>query len=224
MNMMERLSRSRVAAIADAMDRLGLWDQTLPPTLQPICPPRATYAGRAKTMRMRMRPAEGRAGTPREGIQRYLGFMHNYVQAGDVVVVAFDGPAAPCEVVGSLVARWYMNLGVVGVVTNGYIRDRAEITELGFPVLAAGTSPAHIQGRVLPPIFDEPVVIGDVHVRNGDYVIGDLDGAVVVPAESQIVEQVVARLEVTDELEVKTAQALKAREPLPEVFARLGYL
>jgi len=67
------------------------------------------------------------------------------------------------------------------------------VVEQGFPVFCAFLTPADIVARWVPDRFGEPVTIGAVTVASGDYVLGDRDGVVVIPAA--IAGEVVARTE-----------------------------
>jgi 4-hydroxy-4-methyl-2-oxoglutarate aldolase len=71
--------------------------------------------------------------------------------------------------------------GLVGCVTNGCVRDIDDLLKVGISVYAAGIAPRgtlknHEGWR------DLTVAVGGVTVSPGDYVIGDSDGIVVVPA------------------------------------------
>ncbi len=71
--------------------------------------------------------------------------------------------------------------GLAGCVTNGCVRDIDDLLETGIAVYAAGIAPRgtlknHEGWRGIP------VSVGGVTVSPGDYVIGDRDGVVVVPA------------------------------------------
>jgi 3-hexulose-6-phosphate synthase/6-phospho-3-hexuloisomerase len=72
--------------------------------------------------------------------------------------------------------------GIAGAVIDGAVRDTAEIAKLGFPVFSRYVCPA-------AGTFDKIgewqtiVCIGRVPVRPGDWIVGDRDGLVVVPAE-----------------------------------------
>ena len=70
-------------------------------------------------------------------------------------------------------------VGVQGFVVDGVIRDLAAARAIDFPVFALGTTVAagnkHGGG-----IVGVPVSIGDVVVETGDYIIGDIDGVIVV--------------------------------------------
>ncbi len=71
--------------------------------------------------------------------------------------------------------------GLAGCVTNGCARDVAGITKVGLPVYAAGVC-------VIGTLKNHPgwhgvsITIGGVTIHPGDYVIGDADGVMVVPA------------------------------------------
>lgn len=101
-------------------------------------------------------------------------------EPGTVLVV---GGAAESRtaVLGDLVARELLAAGVVGVVTDGPIRDSAAVAELGLAVWSRGVTPIASAkagvGRV-----GGGVAIGGVVVADGDVVVADDDGVVVWPA------------------------------------------
>lgn len=72
--------------------------------------------------------------------------------------------------------------GIVGLVTNGAVRDTASIRSLGFPVFAQGVS-IKATTKVKLGSVGEPVLCGGVLVSAGDLVVADEDGVVVVPQE-----------------------------------------
>jgi 4-hydroxy-4-methyl-2-oxoglutarate aldolase len=108
--------------------------------------------------------------------------------------------------------------GLAGCVTNGTIRDLAEIQEKRFPIFAAGTSlRAGLRGHT--GWIDIPVAVGEVPVNPGDLVLGDMDGVVVVP--SGRVEEVATLAVKQREKENARDMRLRSGEPLVEVL-RLG--
>jgi regulator of RNase E activity RraA len=82
---------------------------------------------------------------------------------------------------GILVTR-LMVRGVAGVVTDGGFRDSAEIASLGFP--AFHTRPSAPTNLTLHQAIDinVPIGCGDAPVFPGDVIVGDADGAIVLPA------------------------------------------
>lgn len=101
-------------------------------------------------------------------------------QAGDVIVAAADGftDAAIC---GDVVAGIAKNRGVVAFVTDGAVRDRDGLDQVGLPVFAAAITPDSC-AKSGPGLVGLPVVCGGIAVASGDIVVGDRDGVVVIPA------------------------------------------
>jgi 4-hydroxy-4-methyl-2-oxoglutarate aldolase len=98
---------------------------------------------------------------------------------GDVIVCATDGFTATA-VTGDLVIGMLKNVGVVGFVTDGLVRDTPGIRDVGLPCYAAGVTP-NSPVKTGPGTIGFPIVVGGVAVSPGDLVIGDEDGVVVVP-------------------------------------------
>lgn len=73
--------------------------------------------------------------------------------------------------------------GLAGVVINGAIRDAAKIRPYRFPVFARATVPNAGGAEYLGPINSTISCAGQV-VLPGDWVVGDADGVIVIPAES----------------------------------------
>ena len=89
-------------------------------------------------------------------------------------------------VFGGFMAREYLRRGAVGVLTDGVVRDAAEIAAMALPVLCAGTSPRNGAKGMQVDSVGEPVQLagrdgGQVQIRDGDYLLADDDGVVVLP-------------------------------------------
>ena len=72
--------------------------------------------------------------------------------------------------------------GLAGVVIDGAIRDSAEIAVDSFPVFARSVVP-NAGGAEYEGDLGVPVQCGGLPVNPSDWVVGDADGVVVVPAE-----------------------------------------
>ncbi|MGE7916789.1 RraA family protein [Lysinibacillus xylanilyticus] len=135
--------------------------------------------GRAVTVRL----PDGENGAVLEAIRA--------ASEGDILVIDAKGNKNRA-VAGDFVLSLAKGIGVQGFVVDGVIRDMAAIRELDFPVFSLGTTVAagnkNGGGKV-----NVPIAIGGVTVRPGDYIIGDVDGVVVVPQEDA--EQIVAGAE-----------------------------
>jgi len=73
--------------------------------------------------------------------------------------------------------------GAVGIVTDGYCRDTAEVGLQKTPICARRRGRTIIPGRIEVVEVEVPVGCGGVQVRPGDMVGCDDDGIVVVPHE-----------------------------------------
>ncbi len=163
---------ARAAQVSDALDAMGVRDRCISQLRQFV--PGPAVVGTAFTMQCA--PAERADG------ERYVGLLAalDAVGRGDVVVVA-SGPSDAAAVWGELLSNACISRGAVGTVTDGLIRDSAQIAELGYPVFARGTSPLDIHGRLEVVAHGGAVAIAGVPVATGDTVVADGDGVVVVP-------------------------------------------
>ena len=100
-------------------------------------------------------------------------------EPGDVLVAA-TGSACMAAVTGDLLLGVARNRGVVGFVTDGLVRDLADLEALGMPVYAMGLTP-NSPARRGPGTVGLPIVCGGCAVASGDVIVGDRDGVVVVP-------------------------------------------
>ena len=73
--------------------------------------------------------------------------------------------------------------GAVGIVTDGYCRDTAELTLQRTPICSRRRGRTIIPGRIETVEVQTRVACGGVQVRPGDIVGCDDDGVVVVPLE-----------------------------------------
>lgn len=104
--------------------------------------------------------------------------------AGSVMVIDLGGETNVAAW-GGLMTAGAVARGMAGVVLDTCVRDLTEIGRdfAGFTVFARGTSPATTVGRFRTMSSGEPVSLAGVTVRQGDLVVADQDGVVVVPSE-----------------------------------------
>ncbi|MFE1961564.1 fumarylacetoacetate hydrolase family protein [Streptomyces sp. NPDC059479] len=84
---------------------------------------------------------------------------------------------------GDILALRALRRGAAGVVTDGAIRDSAQISELDLPVYRGGDHPSVLGRRHVPWDTGVPVACGGALIQPGDLLVGDADGVVVVPPE-----------------------------------------
>jgi 4-hydroxy-4-methyl-2-oxoglutarate aldolase len=70
--------------------------------------------------------------------------------------------------------------GIAGLVIDACVRDCDALAAHGFPVFSTGLALTGAS-KVQPGAIDRPVTVGDVAVEPGDWVVGDVDGVVVLP-------------------------------------------
>jgi 4-hydroxy-4-methyl-2-oxoglutarate aldolase len=119
---------------------------------------------------------------------------------------------------GELSAKTLAYKKVLGYIVDGGCRDSTHIEKLGFPVFCKYVTPVDIVGKWAATAFGEPVKIGDVVIRTGDYVLADRDGIVVIPAD--IVDEVVTATEMVLQKESLVSKAiLQGMDPVKAYLA-----
>src|SRR5581483_11897712 len=81
--------------------------------------------------------------------------------------------------IGEVMATLARRLGVVGLVTDGGVRDINEVRALGLHYFAAGIVPSHGNPRLLQ--VNAPVTLDGVRVEPGDLLHGDVNGVTTIP-------------------------------------------
>ncbi len=104
------------------------------------------------------------------------------VRPGHVIVTDCGG-AREVGFWGSNNSMGMIAKGAVGIVTDGYARDTAELAAQKTPVVAAARGRTIIPGRIEVVELDARIGCGGVQVRPGDIVGCDDDGVVIVPLE-----------------------------------------
>ncbi|MEM6852778.1 MAG: RraA family protein [Planctomycetota bacterium] len=164
-----------VAAVADALDMLGRRDQC----------PRVSLPGRTGASRLigRCRTTlwEDLYEPDPQPYELELKAVDS-CQAGDVIIAAADGSHAS-GIWGELLSTAARNAGCVGAVVDGGVRDVAKMSEIGFPCFARHVCPYDSQHRQRVVDYGCPVQIGGTTIHNGDLILIDQDGIVVVPQE-----------------------------------------
>lgn len=99
-----------------------------------------------------------------------------------------------------------------GMVSDGPVRDIAEVAQLELPVFAAGTSPppSLVRHRVID--VDVPIGCGGVAVYPGDIVVGDADGVTVVPRH--LVEELAQAAQEQERYDRFALEQIRAGKPV----------
>ncbi|MCS7180445.1 MAG: orotidine 5'-phosphate decarboxylase [bacterium] len=105
-------------------------------------------------------------------------------EEGDIIVIDAGGVGPACW--GELATHSAIIKKIEGVVIYGGVRDIEEIIKLKFPVFAKIITPSAGEPKGFGEI-NIPIKIGGQLIIPGDWIVGDLDGVVVIPKE-KIVE------------------------------------
>jgi regulator of RNase E activity RraA len=101
--------------------------------------------------------------------------------AGKVLVLASNGYTDASMGGGTKLARLHHH-GLAGVLTDGRLRDFAELHEYDFAAYCAGEATRWGGDLVTPHQANVPVVLRGIGVLPGGYVFADDSGAAVIPA------------------------------------------
>jgi regulator of RNase E activity RraA len=142
----------------------------------PNLPP---MVGFAKTVTIRSRNAVGGPSYMAKRMD-YLDYVAAEPRPSVVMIEDKDEPAGYGAFWGEVQTNVHKALGCLGTVTNGSIRDIAQVAE-GFQMLAGSITPSHAFVHVVE--FGVPVTIHGMEVASGDLIHADRHGAVVVPTD-----------------------------------------
>jgi regulator of RNase E activity RraA len=181
----ERLSRTYSGAVHDVLHGLGVTNTTLPNDIVAL-DDSLVLAGPVFTLRGRPTPGA-------DGHQTLLAWTDFLGRAPAGRVVVCEGNDSEHALMGELSAETLQKRGVLGYVTDGGCRDCGFIRKLRFPVFSRFRTPRDIFGAWTPEAYEVPILIGEAAIANGDYLIADIDGAVVIPGA--MIGEVVAETE-----------------------------
>lgn len=170
----DRLGRLYSGVIFDVMRSLGLSAGVLPPGLQAL-DPNLRLAGPVWTV-------QGSLVDAVDAEQTLLDWTRMLSRAPAGSVVVCEPNNQEIALFGELSAQALKVRGVRGFVVDGGCRDTEFIRDLSFAVFCRFKTPRDIVGRWLTSELGGTVTIGAVRVTTGDYLLGDQDGIVVIPA------------------------------------------
>ena len=210
-SMAERLERTYSGAVFDVLREMGFANQSLPAELRAL-DPSWKLAGPVF-------PVSGRLmdiGAD-ESLLRWCDFLSQAPRDHVVVCQPNDSTLAH---MGELSSETLNFRGIRGYVVDGGCRDLDFILRLGFRVFCRYSTPADIVGKWSVESMGEPITIGRLTIKSGDYVMGDRDGLVLIPAEA--VEECVARVEVVISTESLVRKAILSGVDPKQAYLKYG--
>ena len=208
-----RFSSLYTGALTDVLDRHGYLQQTLPPELLPLRPG-MRLAGPAYPIQGHPHPGHDYDTSIRKILE-----MLGSVTSGSVAVYQTNDRSAAH--LGELSVISLASRGCAGAVIDGGARDAEYIIREGFPVFSRYVTPQDCVSRwELLAHGEVTIVIGGVQIAPGDWIVGDVDGIVVVPGER--VQDVLTAAEAKVATESEIREAVRAGTLPLEAYERFG--
>lgn len=184
--LLELAQQSSSASISDSMGRLGLSHKHYMDGLTGFTPDRLTFGAAVTVRSLPAREDLSAAALERAGMDRGKLAMGQAIEScteGKVLVIDTSG-YHQTAVAGDVTLSRLAQRGAAGFVTDGAVRDKDAVLGFGFGVHCTMFTPKGGTGHTLVPYdHDVPVTCGSALVRPGDYIFGDIDGVVVIPAD-----------------------------------------
>lgn len=207
------------AVIGDALDAMGYRNQFLPAGVAPL-QQGTRIVGRAMTVLEADYP-EGDGNGPLA--DKPFGLMFEALddlKPGEIYITS--GASLNFALWGGLMSTRAQHLSAAGAILDGYVRDTDEIRNLNFPVFSRGAyaQDQGVRGKVID--YRVPLTIGNVSINDGDLIVADDEGVLVVPkaAEAKAIEDAFEKV-ATENL---VAKAIRDGMSSQEAFERFGVM
>lgn len=178
----EQLADSNTALVCNALDALGVPPHTyyMDGTIRSLSPELPPLVGEAITIKLDS-SSPGETAAVDDYWQMLEEIERSSLPRAIIVQTVGSDPNREC-VMGDGMAKTFVSVGAVGLVTDGGIRDIAGIVDQAFRIFGRGPVIQHTPLRWSG--LGEPVVIGGIAVRTGDLIHGDRGGCIVIPEEA----------------------------------------
>lgn len=175
LEMIERYEKIYTGAISDILDERDERNFCLPHTLRPLRPGQRV-TGTAM-------PILGKQSVNKDPDEVYIPLLNMLgdIQPGQVIVTQANDTVSAH--LGELSAETAKYRGCRGVVIYGGIRDTNYMIDLDFPAFSLYKTPLDVLGRWEIVAYNCEIVIEGVHVRPGDFIVGDRDGVLIIRQE-----------------------------------------
>jgi regulator of RNase E activity RraA len=201
-----QFSTCYTSVVHDVMRAMGLRNFTLPRELRPLDPTRV-LCGPAWTV-------EGRIDETAEAhdtLYAWTGLLSK-APAGHIWTAQPHNQVI--AQMGELSAETLHRKGLLGCVLDGGVRDTDFLLRLGFPAWARFNTPRDIVGMWLPTATETEIVIGEVAIAAGDWLHGDRDGMVRVPADrlDEVIPAAVTAMETENKVRTAILEGMDPQE------------
>lgn len=210
--LLHRFEQLYTGAVNDVLREFCLLDQALPGYIKPLREYR-TVAGFAFTVKS----------APNVLVSGEMEFRTQMLDAmhEDAFVLWDTSRDQKATLWGGVMTATAKGRGLKAACIDGGIRDTHQILEADFPVFYQYRISNGSLGRCLITHYQIPIKIGDVVVKPGDVVLGDIDGVLVVPRD--VAYNVLLRAEEIKENEKKIFGWVKEGQSAQEITEKGGY-
>jgi regulator of RNase E activity RraA len=210
--LLSRFEQLYTGAVNDVLREFCLIDQALPGHIIPLREYR-TVAGFAFTVKS----------APNVKVQGEMEFRVKMLDEmhEDAFVVWDTSRDRKATLWGGVMTATAKGKKIKAACIDGGIRDTHQIIEADFPVFYEYRISNGSLGRCLITHYQVPIKIGDVTIKPGDIVLGDIDGVLVVPRE--IAYDVLVRAEEIKENEKKIFGWVKEGQTVQQITEKGGY-
>ena len=210
--LLARYEKLYTGAINDVMREMCLLEQALPGRIRPLRDDMHA-AGIAFTVKS----------APNTIIRGELSFRTQMLTEmhEDSFVVWDTSRDQAASLWGGVMTATARSKGVRGAIIDGGIRDTGQILEQKFPVFYEYRTSNGSLGRCLITHYQKAVKIGEVTVRPGDVILGDIDGVLCVPRD--IAYEVLERAEAICRNEVKIFSWIAQGDNINQIVDKGGY-
>jgi len=164
------------SVVGDILDELGYYHQFLPQQVQPL---RITDKIIGRAMPVLMIDVYGPQKKPFGRLTEAL----DQLQPGEVYIAA--GGTMRCAYWGEILTATAKKRGASGAVIDGFYRDTPKVMEQNWPVFSRGRYAQDSAVRTQVVNYRCDIEIGEVWIRPGDLIFGDVDGVLVIPKQNE---------------------------------------
>ena len=210
--LLNRFEQLYTGAVNDVLREFCLLDQALPGRIIPLREYR-TVAGFAFTVKS----------SPNVKITGEMEFRVRMLdEMGEDAFVVWDTSRdQKATLWGGVMTATAKSKKLKAACIDGGIRDTHQILEADFPVFYEYRTSNGSLGRCLITHYQIPIKIGDVTIKPGDIVLGDIDGVLVVPRA--VAYDVLIRAEEIRENEKKIFGWVREGQTIQEISEKGGY-
>ena len=180
----EELLLLNSSIVHDALRIENYLHQTLPNEIRPL-KFESTIAGKIWTM----------SGSLKKNLRdedSLISWTNFLSKAKDNSIIVCQPNNHEIALMGELSAETLKLKNIRGYITDGGCRDVTRIkTEIKLPIYCRFNTPKDVAGRWIVEEMGASIIIGNVKIDTGDYLIADEDGIVIIPHE--IINKIIIR-------------------------------